>query len=713
MESQNTPAAAATTTTTTTTSKTTIDRSERGNVPALVFGTSGEEGRAVLEGLIEAGFQPVYAFTQQTSDTYLTDGLGAQLQIGNIENREDVRKALVETAAQAIYLITTTDLVPSDNAPNKPATSFDDATMAEYECMVGVAHVLSDVHKKDPSLSRHLIVSCRDDVQTMNEQILKQKGETWIQPLDDGSVVPHYSAKGKGGKYILEYLTKEAPAIYVTLLTMPFFFSNFLGFFCPLPDETRTQWTLPACMGDGSQKIDMMGARDLKSIVPKIFLSNLKDSTNVFNGRNIRLVGQQISMDQIAAEFADLFGKDVIYNPLIFDEMAKLPFPAAPAIAQMCKFLSRPQSTSKDLELCQKLVFPKHTQTFQDWLLVHSDSQAFEQVGLDWDAEEITFVTVFGATTKEGISVVKGLLADPRKKYRVRVTSRHVDAPEAKALLNLAPAGEKDRLELVRADFDDKESCANALRGVDGVFFVTNLGHSGNQVMAGEERHVHNMIDACEESHSARHLVFASTMTSKDVPHHHHHVWNDEGVVTDDTSVDLPLDAKAMAVAYARTKKLSVTYITLPYTDESGVPDKTDGESSEGTIRTITSKDGIVAKVSVEELGPIVANIFDSYQVYAGHELALVTDFTTTNSSDEQPSTATTGTSPDQPNVQVKGTYLKDMGPMFTELAHSDAVKKRQPIAETLNLIPSSRPLKEWVEEHGKDAYFREKLGVR
>ena len=681
------------------------DASTGNNVPALVFGTAGEQGRAVLEGLIEAGFYPVYAFTNQTSDTtYLTDGLGAKMKTGNIENRDDVRKALEETAAQAIYLITTTDLVSSDAAPDKPATSFDDAAMAEYETMVGVAHIFCDVHRQDPTLSRHLIVSCRDDVQTLNQKIREETGETWIQPLDDGSVVPHYSAKGKGAKYIVDYLGKEAPEINVTLLTMPFFFSNFLGFFCPLPDETKTQWTLAACLGDGSQKIDMMGARDLKYIVPKIFLSTSinADSSSFFNGRNLRLLGQQISMDEIAAEFSDLFGKDVIYNPLTYKEMAELPFPAAPAIAQMCQFLGRPLSNATDMDICQKLVLPKHTQTFQDWLLVHSDSQAFEQVGLDWDAAEINFVAVFGSTSKEGISVLKGLLSDSRKTYRVRLTSRHPDSPEAQALLKLAPPEAKDRVELVYADYDDKASCEKALTGVDGVFFVTNLGHTGHQVMAGEERHVHNLIDACEASHSARHLVFASTMPAHG-DHHHHPVWNDEGAITDDTSLELPLDAKAMAVAYARTKKLSVTYITLPYSEEGDVPGMTEENSG---MRTVTSKDGsTVASVSVEALGPIVADIFDSYQVFAGHELALVTDVLTTTEGNNKEDDAS--------NVKVKGTYLKDLGPMFAELAHSDAVKQRQPIAETLKLIPSSRPLKEWVDLHGKDAYFREKLGVR
>jgi len=40
-------------------------------------------------------------------------------------------------------------------------------------------------------------------------------------------------------------------------------------------------------------------------------------------------------MDEVAAEFSDLFGKDVIYNPLTVEEVAALDFATAPAMAQV------------------------------------------------------------------------------------------------------------------------------------------------------------------------------------------------------------------------------------------------------------------------------------------------------------------------------------------------------------------------------------------
>jgi hypothetical protein len=60
-----------------------------------------------------------------------------------------------------------------------------------------------------------------------------------------------------------------------------------------------------------------------------------KDSTK-FNGKNLRIAAEQISMDKIALAFTDLFGKDVVYNPLLPQELAALEFASAPAPWHKC-----------------------------------------------------------------------------------------------------------------------------------------------------------------------------------------------------------------------------------------------------------------------------------------------------------------------------------------------------------------------------------------
>jgi hypothetical protein len=114
-------------------------------------------------------------------------------------------------------------------------------------------------------------------------------------------------------------------------------------------------------------------------------------------------------MDDIAAGFSDLFGKDVIYNPLMVEEVACLPFATAFCMAQLCEFLGNRKSLRHDIKATIEVCFPKKPQVFKDWLLTHLSVTAFQRVGLDLYAPEILSVTVFGATSPEGNAVVKGL----------------------------------------------------------------------------------------------------------------------------------------------------------------------------------------------------------------------------------------------------------------------------------------------------------------
>ena len=62
--------------------------------------------------------------------------------------------------------------------------------------------------------------------------------------------------------------------------------------------------------------------------------------------------------------------------------------------------------------------------------------------------------------------------------------------------------------------------------------------------------------------------------------------------------------------------------------------------------------------------------------------------------------------------IEARGTYMKDLGQMFKHMYHSDAVKKRHSIAQTLKLIPSANNLSQWVDQNKDNAVFREKLGL-
>lgn len=428
-------------------------------------------------------------------------------------------------------------------------------------------------------------------------------------------------------------------------------------------------------------------------------------------------------MNEIARQFSDLFGKDVVYNPLLPKELAALDFPAAPAMAQMCQFLGDSRELAHDLELTHMLAHPRKLANFETWLLTHSDSTAFSRVGLDRDAEPLSSICVFGALSPQGQSVVKGLLADRRKQYTIRCSTRQ--NLETTKRVQETIALDPDRISFVQADFDDIKSCQRAVKGMDGAFLVADLhenpntGGTGDQqqdakqkeYLESEERHVKNIIDACEGN--VRHLIF-STMESS------------EKVNKDLPEKDLlEFSPKARAAAYARSKNLSVTFVLTPCYSEVFL-DMMNIRKDE-----VTGKDTLVMQVpgghdakimvmSVEELGPAVANIFDSYEVYAGHEIGLVTDFVTTHEVKSVLQEVFSGELNVETEdvemsdcVEARDTYMRDLGQLFSGLSHSKAVASRHSIAKTYQLVPNVRSLRRWVEHNRDNPSFREKLGLR
>jgi hypothetical protein len=145
-------------------------------------------------------------------------------------------------------------------------------------------------------------------------------------------------------------------------------------------------------------------------------------------------------------------------------------------------------------------------------------------------------------------------------------------------------------------------------------------------------------------------------------------------------------------------------------------------------------KETKVMCMSVQELGPAVANIFDSYQVYAGHEIALVTDFVTLSEAAEMiqdvffsETVKEDGDEIDIQNdrkvetkvedidtwVEKRDTRIKDLGQLFQYYSKFDVVRQRDSIAQTLELVPDARPLRQWLEENRDNIEFRQMLGLR
>lgn len=77
-------------------------------------------------------------------------------------------------------------------------------------------------------------------------------------------------------------------------------------------------------------------------------------------------------------------------------------------------------------------------------------------------------IAVFGATGAQGGGLVRALLRDPWRRFRVRALTRQ---PAARAARALAQAG----ADVIHADLDWPGTLAAALDGVDGLFAVTDF----------------------------------------------------------------------------------------------------------------------------------------------------------------------------------------------------------------------------------------------
>lgn len=85
----------------------------------------------------------------------------------------------------------------------------------------------------------------------------------------------------------------------------------------------------------------------------------------------------------------------------------------------------------------------------------------------------VGILTVFGATGKQGGSVVRTILSHPTlsAQYKVRAVTRDPSKPAAEAL-------KTQGVEVVKADLNDKDSVHKAVEGSQAVFGVTDCKKS-------------------------------------------------------------------------------------------------------------------------------------------------------------------------------------------------------------------------------------------
>jgi uncharacterized protein YbjT (DUF2867 family) len=208
-------------------------------------------------------------------------------------------------------------------------------------------------------------------------------------------------------------------------------------------------------------------------------------------------------------------------------------------------------------------------------------------------------ILVFGATGAQGGSVARNLLS--RGKFAVRALTRKADSPAAQALRELGA-------EIVQGDLDDPASIAAALEGCYGAFGVTNFWEH----FAKEGEQGRTLVKAVADA-KIQHFIF-STLPP---------IEKETGGALRSPHFDL----KAEHEEYARSLGIPATFVHVPFYYENFLyffPPRPAGDGSYAI--GFPQGDTPLAAMSVEDVGRVIAPMFEQPERYIGQVVKLAGD---------------------------------------------------------------------------------------
>jgi uncharacterized protein YbjT (DUF2867 family) len=208
-------------------------------------------------------------------------------------------------------------------------------------------------------------------------------------------------------------------------------------------------------------------------------------------------------------------------------------------------------------------------------------------------------ILVFGATGAQGGSVARTLLE--RGLFDVRAFTRNPDSPAAQKLRDLGA-------EVVKGDLDDRASIRAALEGVYGVFGVTNFWEH----YAKESEQGNNMINAVAGA-NVEHFILSSLPPIEKA--------------TGGALKSPHFDIKAEHEEYAKKLGIPSTFVHVPFYFENFLAFFPPRPNGDGTFEFgFPQGETPLAAMSVSDVGPIVATMFEQPEVYIGQVVKLAGD---------------------------------------------------------------------------------------
>lgn len=211
--------------------------------------------------------------------------------------------------------------------------------------------------------------------------------------------------------------------------------------------------------------------------------------------------------------------------------------------------------------------------------------------------DERKIILVTGATGAQGGGVAKMLLKESN--FRVRVLTRNARSQKAQFLA-------KTGAEVVEGDLNDRESLAIAMKGVYGVFGVTNFWeHFAKEYQLGV-----NLVDAAKEA-GVGHFVMSTSPDYYEVSR---------------GSFSVPqCDIKASLEKYASASGMPVTFIHAAFYYENFFSQFPLQKGEDNSFHFgFPQGDTRLAMTSVEDVGGVVLSVFEKAAEFFGKIVAVV-----------------------------------------------------------------------------------------
>lgn len=272
------------------------------NKVIAVVGATGAQGSGLVRAILndkQGGFS-VRALTRDVNSDKAKElaKMGAEVVAANVDDAESMKRAF--KGAYGAFCV----------------TFFWEHFSAEQE----MAQAKTQAEAAKDAGVKHVIWSTLEDTREW-----MSLSDDRMPTLQDKYKVPHFDAKGEANNFFTEL------GLPVTLLNTSFYWENFIYF--GLGPKKGPDGKLALTMPMGDKKLPGISAGDIGKCAYTIFKSGDK-----YIGQTVGISGDQPTGKQMAEDFSDALGVEVVYNDVPADVYRSFDFPGADEMGNMFQF---------------------------------------------------------------------------------------------------------------------------------------------------------------------------------------------------------------------------------------------------------------------------------------------------------------------------------------------------------------------------------------